>query len=114
MSETEDIDENYPLLAWKKNSTELIIINEKADKVYVNYLNIENPNAKGKSNQIKGLERVFSVSVINSDDLVLTAIKGGYSDIFLYRGGEARALTSDKWDDSHAVAVNLGGGRQDA
>lgn len=106
---TEDIDENYPLLAWKKNSTELIIINEKADKVYVNYLNIENPNAKGKSNQIKGLERVLSVSVINSDDLVLTAIKGGYSDIFLYKGGEARALTSDKWDDSHAVAVNLGG-----
>ena len=36
---TEDIDDNYPLIAWKKNSTELVVIFEKDDKVFVANLN---------------------------------------------------------------------------
>lgn len=106
---TEDVDENYPLIAWKKNSTDLVVIDEKADKVFISYINAENPKNKSPRKLIKDIERVLSVSVLNNDNLVLTAIKDAYSDIYIYRSGEAKPLNADKWDDLNAVSVNLGG-----
>ena len=107
---TEDIDDNYPLIAWKKNSTELVVIFEKDDKVFIANLNAENSDAKLQSRQIKGVERVLSVSALSGEDLLVTAIKGGYSDVYILKGTEVKAISSDKWDDLNAVAVNFGNG----
>ncbi len=51
----------------------------------------------------------MSVSALSGDELVLTAMKGAYSNIYIYKGGEPKAISSDKWDDLNAVAVDLGG-----
>jgi len=105
---TEDIDDNYPLICWKKNSSELIVIYEKDDKVFVANVNAENPGAKLQGKQIKGVERVLSVSALSGEDLLISGIKGGYSDIFILKGTDTKAISSDKWDDLNAVAVNIG------
>jgi hypothetical protein len=105
-----EIDENYPLLAWRKNSNELVVIHEKADKPVISYLSVKDgKERKLKSKVIKGLERILSVAVVEGNDLVFSAMEDGYSNIYLYKSGSVKKITNDKWDDLDAIAMNFNG-----
>lgn len=107
---SQNIDKNYPLLAWRKNSNELIVIHEKTDKPIISYISVKDGKKKKlKSKVIKGVERVLSVSVLEGNDLVLSAMEDGYSNIYLYKGGSVKKITHDKWDDLDAIGMTFNG-----
>lgn len=106
---SKELDENYPLLAWRKNSSQLMLFFEKKDKPMLAYINADTKKQAGAAKRIRGLERILTVSVVDNEQMVLTGIYNGYSDVFLLKGTEAKALTKDKWDDADAIAVELNG-----
>jgi hypothetical protein len=104
---TGDYDTRYPLVDWS-GSNQLIVISEKKDKVQLQYLNITE-DKKEKAQVLVGIERVLSFSVTGRNDILLTAIQEGHSDVYQYKNGNLRAITNDFWDDKEAVYATIGG-----
>ncbi len=102
-------DYNYPLLAWKPNGAELSILYEKRDVAYFHTIDIAT-----KLNTTEPLDpqymRVLSMDYFNNSELVMSAIVGGYSDLFIYQtlNRQTRRITQDYHDDLDVHVVNTG------
>lgn len=104
---TGDYDQRYPLVAWS-GSNQLIVISEKKDKVQLEYVSL-NTADKPKRQVLDNIERVLHISVSGRNDILLTAIREGQSDIYTYQNGTLRAVTNDFWDEKEAVFATIQG-----
>lgn len=102
--------ENYPLLKWSKNGQQLIIIHQKNNKIKVRYQSIGG-KTKATEKTIADVDQVTHFDVVNSQELVLTALKDGHSDIYSFKNGTLSAITKDIWDERGLAVVNLRGER---
>ncbi|MCP4440532.1 MAG: hypothetical protein GY810_16425 [Aureispira sp.] len=103
-------DSNYPLLGWTKSGQQLIVIYQKNNKIRVRYQGVST-KSKATEKIVKDVDRVTHFAVANSQELVLTALKNGYSDIYSFKNGALKAITQDHWDEAGVAVVNLKGER---
>lgn len=107
-NEFQEADYNYPLLSWANNGKQLAIAYEKRDVIYVNIYNTENK----KENVVEipaEYERIIDIDFINSRDLLFTAIKNGYSNLYIFdtKTRQTKELTRDVYDDLDATYVTI-------
>lgn len=103
-------DYNYPLLKWLPNGQKLAIVYEKRDKIKLLLYDV----AGGKSETIAipdEYERILSIDFVDNRQMVLTAVRAGYSDVYLFdtRTRQTRPITRDYHDDLDAAAVTING-----
>ncbi|MDQ3290380.1 MAG: hypothetical protein M3Q05_03720 [Bacteroidota bacterium] len=109
----QQIDTKMPLLAWKSN-TQLGIAEVKRGAITLSsyYLDRRNFSISKTIKSILGkpegtLNQFTQILDMDySDDgkmLVMSAVRDGQSDIFLYRGRRAEQITNDLYDDRNAV-----------
>lgn len=99
-----------PVLAWQPNGKHLhVFLHEKGK---LRHLVLNDKGKKLDSYSLPDLELVTSASFHPTEDLILlTAVNGGQSDLFLYdiRTRSLLNLTADPFDDAHA-RFDAGGG----
>ena len=100
-------DQHYPLLAWR-NDQDLAIVFERAEKVYLQFLNTATGKLS-KAQEIKDIERVGHISHYQGSQFLLSAQAEGQSDLFLYSNGQAKNLSQDAWDDLSPTVMRFQG-----
>ncbi len=102
-------DFNYPLLAWSPNGQEISVVFEQRDVVKLRRFNLVT-GEKLSDKLPPDFMRVYSISAISTENLLLSALVKGQSDLFIYktktRGTER--LTNDFWDDLDATVFQQG------
>ena len=104
-------DYGYPLLAWHPNNTELAMVYESRDVLYLRRLQ---PDTKEKSITEPldpQFQRVYSVDYYNASQLIVTATVRGISDLFRYfpENRQSTRLTDDYYDDLAARRAVVAG-----
>jgi Tol biopolymer transport system component len=100
-------DKSIPLLAWEPTGRKLAIINDKRSVIYLNQYELE--TKKTEKARIAKFQKVVSFSYAgDSKNLVMSAIKNGQTDIYLYTiaSTTTRQLTNDYFDDLQPAFVN--------
>lgn len=100
-------DQSIPLIAWEPTGRKLAIINDKRSIIYLNLYELE--TKKTEKNRIAKFQKVISFSYAgDSKNLVMSAIKNGQTDIYLYAiaSTTTRQLTNDYFDDLQPAYVN--------
>ncbi len=100
-------DLSFPLLAWHPSGSYLTVMREKKGKIWFEYY----PTGKGKieRSQFFYFDKVLDYSFSdNGQDIVLSGIQNGHSDIFVYnvRSRTATNLTNDAYDDLYPRFIN--------
>ena len=101
-------DYNYPLLAWNPDNQRISVVFEKRDVI-----KLLNYNFMDKKKTIEDFQpdfqRVYSIDYVNAKDMVVSAAKKGFSDIYLYNilNRNYKQISSDFWDDLDATYVNF-------
>ena len=105
----DNYDQHYPLIAWTKTSRKLVVIYNKKDKIYFEKYSSDGKQVESKT-EIEDLEHIIGFDVLGENTFVLSALKDGQTDLYLYYAddGELRALTDDMFDDLHPSVVNWG------
>ncbi len=100
----QETDYVYPLLSWSPNNSDLAIIYEKKDiiKSRIYSTSGEDPIDDVMPSRY---QRILNIDYINTNELLLTAMVGGYSDIFIYKLNtrQSQRITNDFYDDLGAV-----------
>jgi len=95
------VNYNLPVLAWRNNS-QLSVVEEKKGQLILAALNLQ----KGKP-AITNLSQFTNINSLRySDDgklMVMSAVKNGQTDLYLFRGRQPEQLTNDIFDDRHPV-----------
>ncbi len=106
----ENIDYNYPILTWNQGG-ELAIIFEKNDKIKLLTYSPTLKKVKQNNNLEGNLERITSASFSSNQELVITAIKNGQSDLFTVRtnGKTLRQLSNDFYDEMEVGFAKIKG-----
>jgi Tol biopolymer transport system component len=109
---TEQIDPNYPMLAWSPTGSKLAMLYRKGKQTRLRIYN----NARGRvENYVipaNRFDRVLSMAFLQDDDkLVFSAIKKSQSDLYLFtiKGSKMTNITDDTWDDVSPKFVTDGG-----
>ncbi len=104
-----DINPNYPILAWDVKGTRLLVIYwEKGHTKMFVYDVI----AKYKRfvQNIDGFDQILDASyMLDANTLVLSAVKNGHSDIYIYKIEEQKIeqVTNDIYDDLNPTFVSF-------
>ncbi len=104
-----DINPNYPILAWDVKGTRLLVIYwEKGHTKMFVYDVI----AKYKRfvQNIDGFDQILDASyMLDANTLVLSAVKNGHSDIYIYKIDEQKIeqVTNDIYDDINPTFVSF-------
>ncbi len=90
-------DYGYPLIAWSATGKNLAIYYEKQDDIKLITYNLKDETKT--YTPVEGVERVLSVDYINDKDMVITAILGGYSNLFTFSANRGlKPISKDFWD----------------
>ena len=106
----QDPDYNYPLVAWNPDNQRILVVYERRD--VIKYLDYNFSDKKKKIENFQpDFQRVYSIDFMNPRDLVISAAKRGFSDIYLYNlnNNSVKPVSTDFWDDLDATYVNLFG-----
>lgn len=108
---TEQIDPNYPMVAWSATGNKLAILYRKGSETRLRIYN----NKKGRLENYKipknRFDRVLSMAFMQDDDkLVFSAIKKSQTDLYTFtiRGSKMTNITDDVWDDLSPQFVSGG------
>lgn len=96
----EKVDLSYPVIDFHPGGTILSVITERKGQIVFNQLNLQ--NRKKTRQSIFGYQKILSMSYSpNGRDLVLSGIKRGQSDIFVFNIASASSdqITKDIYDD---------------
>ncbi len=104
-------DYDYPLLAWHPNNTELSVIYESRDVVYIRRLQAGTKEKAIDEPFDPQFQRVYSVDYYNASQLVVAASVRGISDLFRYfpETRQSTRLTDDYYDELEARRAVIGG-----
>ncbi len=103
-------DFNYPLLNWRPDNTDLAVLFERRDVLYLQL--IDPKTKKGERAPLAPeYQRVYDFDFINRDELALSAAVKGYADLFRYRlrTRQSERITQDYWDDLDISLAYLDG-----
>jgi len=96
-----DINPNYPILAWDVKGTRLLVMYWEAGKTKMFVYDIIAKYKRYKQT-IEGFDQILDASfMLNANQLVMSAVKNGHSDIYTYNIEENKLtqVTNDVYDD---------------
>jgi hypothetical protein len=111
---TEEIDPNYPMMAWSNGGNKLAILYKKGKKVNLRIYNSFKGRIENYVIPPNRFDRVLGMSFMQDDDkLVLSAIRKSQTDLYQFtiKGSKMTNITDDAWDDINPVFVS-GGSRK--
>lgn len=93
-------DYNYPLYAKSNEDLREFYFFEKRNRVYVRIVDTKTKN-KTDLKFPEDIQRIYKASVLNKNELLLSANNSGYSDIFIFnlKTRQYKKITDDIWDD---------------
>lgn len=108
----QEADHNYPVLAWEKDGSELSLIYEQRDIIYLMTFDFPS-NAVYTDKLSPEYHRVYDLDYWSADTLVFAASTDGFSDLYLYAPVTRQSvrLTEDFYDDLDASVVEMSGQR---
>ena len=104
-----DINPNYPILAWDVKGTRLLVIYFEAGKTKMFVYDVIAKYKRFKQ-EITGFEQVLDASfMLDANTLVMSAVKNGHPDIFIYKIDEQKTtqLTNDVYSDLNPTFVSF-------
>jgi hypothetical protein len=100
---------NYPLLAWDPKGIQIAIVVWERGKLHLHIYHTQ--TGKRVINKQKlPLEQINDIQfMLDANTLILSGVKGGQSDIFIYKIGENKLdqITNDVYDDLDASFVTF-------
>lgn len=100
VNDFQETDYSYPNFSWFPDKNKIIICYEKKDIIKIRILDVEN---KRYSEQIipEIVQKIFSVSVINDDEYIFSALIDGQTDLvkYRYKTRTVEKITRDAYDD---------------
>ncbi len=106
--QTMPVDKSFPMLSWDNSGNVLAAIYEKRGKTQL--LVYETDTKKKTKKSIINFQKINSISFgENNNQLVLSAINRGQSDIYTYNIASSKVtqITNDFWDDLGPQYVKL-------
>jgi hypothetical protein len=103
----DEVNPNYPILAWDGRGTRLAVIYNEAGKLKM-FVYDGVTTVKINKNELTMFDQVQDAKyMLNSNTLLITAVKGGQTDIFVYNieKNTAEQVTNDVYDDLDASFV---------
>jgi hypothetical protein len=110
---TEQIDPDYPMMAWSNTGYKLAILYKKGSKTQLRVYNSLNGRIEDYEIPKNRFDRVLGMTFMEDDDkLVFSAIRKSQTDLYMFtlKGSKMTNITDDEWDDVSPVFVS-GGGR---
>lgn len=104
-----DINPNYPILAWDGKGTRLLVVYWQEGKKYMFVYDLI-ARIKRDRQEIVGFEQILDAGfMLNQNQLLLSAVKNGKSDIFIYntQTQKAEQVTDDVYDDLDPTFVSF-------
>ncbi|HUR29880.1 MAG TPA: hypothetical protein VMZ69_00540 [Saprospiraceae bacterium] len=108
----QEADPNYPILAWEPDGSELSMIYERRDVIYL--MKIDFTTNEIITDELSPeYHRVYDLDYWSSDTLVFAASTDGFSDLYMYAPvtRESVRITEDFYDDLDATVANIQGKR---
>ena len=99
---------NYPMMAWDPKGTRIAVLYTTEGKLKLFVYDIINRQKQIKIDLTKEFDQVQDMKyMLNSNTLLLTAVKNGHTDIFTYdiQKEKAKQITNDVYDDLDASFV---------
>jgi len=93
-------DDNYPILDFTASSEQLAIAFDKRDEIYLTFISVS--NGTEDLHEVKKFEQILDITCgPKNDELFLSAVRGGQSDLFKYKlvSTKVTQLTDDFYDD---------------
>lgn len=104
-----DINPNYPILSWDGKGSRLLVIYSKEGKLNMFVYDVI-ANIKRFQQPVEGVDQVVSAGfMLDANTLLMSAVKNGHSDIFIYKidNGKAKQVTNDVYDDLDPTFVSF-------
>ncbi len=108
---TEQIDPNYPMLAWSKTGNKLAILYTRGGETKLRLYNNKRGRIENYSIPKNRFDRVLSMAFMEDDEfMVFSAIKKSQTDLYKFtvRGSKMTNITDDAWDDLSPEFVSGG------
>ncbi|MEI7735251.1 MAG: hypothetical protein WCI49_07270 [Ferruginibacter sp.] len=103
-----EINPNYPLMAWDPKGTRIAVLYTAEGKINLFVYDVVTKIKQYKLDLTKDFDLVQNFSYINnSNTLLITAVKNGHTDIFTYdlQKEKVKQITNDVYDDQDASFV---------
>jgi len=100
-------DYSYPLLAWNPNNRILASITEERGFIWLYFYDVQ--KKKLEKRELFGFEKILSAKYSpDGTELLLSAVKNGHSDIFIYtiRSNSIDQITNDDYTDLNPAFYN--------
>ncbi|WP_242692217.1 hypothetical protein [Aridibaculum aurantiacum] len=104
-----EINPNYPLMAWDGKGTRVAVIYWEDGKIKMFVYDVVARYKRDKQ-EIEGLDQVLDVQfMLDQNTLLLSAVKNGHTDIYVYKieQNKLEQLTNDVWDDLNPSFVSF-------
>ena len=103
-----EMNPNYPMMAWDPKGTRISVLYTTEGKLNLFVYDIINRQKQIKIDLTKEFDQVQDMKyMLNSNTLLLTAVKNGHTDIFTYdlQKEKVKQITNDVYDDLDASFV---------
>ncbi len=103
-----EMNPNYPMMAWDPKGTRISVLYTTEGKLKLFVYDIINRQKQIKIDLTKEFDQVQDMKyMLNSNTLLLTAVKNGHTDIFTYdmQKEKVKQITNDVYDDLDASFV---------
>ncbi len=111
---SDEIDPNYPMMAWSNAGNKLAILYKIGRKTMLRIYNNQKNRVENFVIPPNRFDRVLGMSFMQDDDkMVFSAIKKSQTDLYQFtiKGSKMANITDDAWDDIEPVFVS-GGSRK--
>jgi hypothetical protein len=107
-SREDEVNPNYPILAWDNRGTRLACIYNQDGKVKIFVYDLANRIKYIKDRELKMFDQVQDMKyMLDANTLILSAVKSGQTDVFVYKLDKesVEQITNDVYDDLDASFV---------
>ena len=105
----DQINPNYPLMAWDGKGTRVSTIYWEDGKIKMFVYDVIARYKRDKQ-VIEGVDQILDVQyMLDQNTLLLSAVKNGHTDIYIYKieQNKLEQLTNDVWDDLNPTFVSF-------
>jgi hypothetical protein len=108
---TEQMDPNYPLLAWSNTGNKLAVLYKKGSLVQLKVFNSQSGRIENYVIPKNRFDRVLGMTFMQDDDrMIFSAIRKSQTDLYMFtiKGSKMTNITDDAWDDISPEFVSGG------